>query len=540
MPNYDLAVGASGIIRINDTGSTIHLQIYQSDPVTSGNISWSANLNGAKSGSMFWGGPGWRTVLSQNVTTNQTVSFTLNPTGTFGFGNGGTRTATITRVTVPPAPNMGAFSPNPDQITSTGMRVRFSSTGTGNSPIIEWELQRARNAAFTVDASIHVSSGTTVFTDMSPGQQWFFRARGRNALGRGAWSGTSNATTLNVPGTPGPVTVSNVTATTADITCVNPASNGGASISGREIQISTVEDFSTVAFTHFSAPLLYNKTGLTRNTQYYVRHRTQNAVGYSGPSPVTSFHTLGTPPTAPTGYVVTNIAATSASVSLGSIADNGGATPSQARVKVSTTASDIGLVDTVTTTSWSPVQLTDLTKGSTYYVAQAAFNTAVNGGWGPYGAWVPFTTRSDVPNAPVLSLDSTVGDTATLSWTAPSDLSGSIIYSYTLRVSDDPGQIVNVRNFSTAAGILTRIVDALAEGKTYYATVWTETDKGTGSRSETLSFQLAGGGSSSGLWLDVAGVPKFCEVWLDVAGVPKLCEVWISDPTGTPRLAISG
>ena len=539
MPNYDLAVGNSGIIRINDTGTTINLQIYQSDPATTGNISWSASLNGAKSGSMFWGGPGWWTVLSQSVTTDQTVSFTLNPTGTFGFGSGGTRTASITRVTVPPAPNMAAFSPNPDQLTSTGMRVRFSSTGTGNSPIIEWQLQRARNNTFTTDASNHVSSGTTVFTDMSPGQQWFFRARGRNALGWGAWSGTSNATTLNVPGTPGPATVSNITATTADITCVNPASNGGASISGREIQISVVEDFSTVAFSHFSVPLLYSKTGLTRNTQYYVRHRTQNAVGYGGWSPTTSFHTPGTPPTAPTGYVATNIASTSAFVSLGSISDNGGISPSQARVKVSTTASDAGLVDTVTS-SWSPVQLTGLTKGTTYYVAQAAFNTALNGGWGPYGSWVSFSTRSDVPNAPVLSLDSTAGDTATISWTTPSDLNGSTIHSYSLRVSDDQGQIVNVRNFSTAAGVLVKIVDLLVEGKTYYATVWAETDKGAGSRSEHLSFQLAGSGSSSGLWLDVSGTPKFCEVWLDVAGTPKLCEVWISDPTGTPRLAVSG
>ena len=47
MPNYDLAVGNSGIIRINDTGTTINLQIYQSDPSTTDNISWSASLNGA-------------------------------------------------------------------------------------------------------------------------------------------------------------------------------------------------------------------------------------------------------------------------------------------------------------------------------------------------------------------------------------------------------------------------------------------------------------------------------------------------------------
>jgi len=64
------------------------------------------------------------------------------------------------------------------------------------------------------------------------------------------------------------------------------------------------------------------------------------------------------------------------------------------------------------------------------------------------------------------------------------------------------------------------------------------TSNGLGSSSAVVSFATTGGGGvTSGIWLDVAGVPKFSEVWLDVAGVPKLCEVWL-DVAGVPKMLV--
>lgn len=95
-------------------------------------------------------------------------------------------------LTTPPAPTML----QPDQVTNTGMRVRFSGNGDGGSGIVGWELWRATDAAFTQNVSSVVSSGTTVYTDESPGITYFYKSRGRNAIGLGAFSGVVSQSTL--------------------------------------------------------------------------------------------------------------------------------------------------------------------------------------------------------------------------------------------------------------------------------------------------------------------------------------------------------
>lgn len=85
---------------------------------------------------------------------------------------------------VPPAPTPIGI----DQVTGTSLRYRFSSAGTGGSPILEWQAQRASDEDFTTDVQTVASSGTTTFTGLTPGLAWSARARGRNAVGWGPWS----------------------------------------------------------------------------------------------------------------------------------------------------------------------------------------------------------------------------------------------------------------------------------------------------------------------------------------------------------------
>ncbi|QJD51776.1 minor tail protein [Microbacterium phage Ashton] len=373
-----------------------------------------------------------------------------------------------------------------------------------------------------------------VRSGLTPHKTYYFTSNTRARTGNYAGSGV--LTVHARPSKPSPPEVSSKTSTSLNLTTAAPSYVGGG-LTQRETQLSLDGTFATVlqTSTHLTAPVFND---LTRVQPYKLRTRVHNGVNWSDWSDVATINTPGTPPTAPTGYTVYDIASTSAKVSLGSIADNGGAVPTQARVKVSTTQSDAGLIKTVTTPSWSPTRITGLTENTQYYVSEAAYNAVENGGWGPYGAWVPLKTTNLVPNGPVLSLDSASGNFVTLEWVAPTDLNGATIANYKLRVGSNEALTANVQEFTVPADTFSQVVTGLTPASNYWAEVWTETDKGRGSGSALLAFSTTGGGgSTSGLWLNIAGVNTFCEVWYSGAdGVPKLCEVWHSGADGTPKL----
>ncbi|QPL14188.1 minor tail protein [Microbacterium phage Atraxi] len=374
---------------------------------------------------------------------------------------------------------------------------------------------------------------SVVQSGLTPHKTYYFQGavKGRD----GDIFGSGVLTVHARPNKPSPPEVSSKTATSLNLTAAAPTYVGGG-ITARETQIS-LDNFQTAlqTSTHLTAPSF---TNLSRVQPYKVRTKVQNAEGWSDWSEIVTIPTPGTPPTAPTGYVVYDIASTSAKVSLGSISDNGGAVPSNVRVKVSTTQSDTGLIKTVVGGSWNPVRLTGLTENVQYYVAEAAYNSVESGGWGAYGAWVPLKTLNTVPNGPVLLLDSASGTFATLEWLVPTDLNGAVIANYKLRVGSNEALTANVQEFTLPATTLSQVVTGLATATNYWAEVWTETDKGRGSGSALLAFSTTGGsGSASGVWLSIAGVPTFCEVWYSGAdGVPKLCEVWHSGADGVPKL----
>lgn len=111
-------------------------------------------------------------------------------TDTSAAGAGGL-TQYVTIASAPPAPTSVGFS----NTTTTTSMYQFSSTGDGGSPIIRWEFQLATNPSFT-GARLFTSTGTTNITGLLPGTTYYARARGVNAVGPGAWSGTSQTTTL--------------------------------------------------------------------------------------------------------------------------------------------------------------------------------------------------------------------------------------------------------------------------------------------------------------------------------------------------------
>lgn len=460
------------------------------------------------------------------------VSASLS-TGTASVGSpSGSGTMTMTRIPkAPGAPGIGATT----EITATSFKQTFSMpSDNGGSAVLDYTYQLSKVSTFaTIDETGTTVSSPRSFLGKTRGTDYWFRIRARNAIGDGAWSASKKITTLHtVPDRPNAPTVSEITQTSAKATVVDP-SYVGAGVLERRIQLRLGTDVVQT-----SSELSTTFASLIRVRDYTVRFSVRNAVGWSEWSPDRPFTTLGGPPSAPTGYVPVEIASTSVMITTGSLSDNGGLAPSRVRVKVSATASDAGLLRTETAPQWAPVRLSGLLAGTGYWVAQAAYNAAPGGGWGPYGAWVPVTTRADVPSGPELSVSEVDGTVATLAWTAPTDLHGSTITSYRVLVDTNETLSSNPRTVVSPANATGQVIDGLDDNKTYYALVWAESDKGRGSISNVVSFSTGSASESdSGIWIDVDGVPKFAEVWIDVDGVPKLCEVWI-DVDGTPRKAV--
>ncbi|WVX89576.1 minor tail protein [Microbacterium phage HitchHiker] len=415
----------------------------------------------------------------------------------------------------------------------------FDSTdwglGTTSAPAHQLQRSEQSNMASPFATTYPSSSGGAAHavaqTGLVPFKSYYFRNAHRARTGNWAYSGV-----LAVHSRPGEApapTVSSKTSSSISVSAGYPSYVGGG-ILERQTQISRNNFVDIVGSTNANFNISFSP--LPRTTLHQIRTRVRNAEGWSDWSETLTVMTEGTPPSAPVGLAAYEIASTSFRLGLGTISDNGGAVPTQVRVKISTTASDAGLIRTDTYPQWYAPRITGLTKNTTYYVSQAAFNSVEGGGWGPYSGWMGVKTLANVPNAPALSAQSVTASSATLQWVAPTDLGGATITGYRIRIGSNRSLTANAREFLTAANVLTQVFTDLSG--TYYAEVWTETSNGRGSSSPLLTFTTTGGGATSGVWFSGAdGIPRFAETWFSGAdGVPRLAEVWFSGADGVPRL----
>lgn len=197
MVDYTKPTGTTGTMYIRDLGVEVQFLIRSGQSATNvGNLPWSGIVNGVGVGGGF-GYPSGNPLVyvsSWNVTYNQSVRFSIANSGTQGLGGPTDFWQSIPRSTVPPAPTQPQFS----LITSTTVRVTFSSNGTGGSAITSWELRFGPDGGTILSPqnwSI-TSSGTSDITDLTPGSYYAAWARGKNANGAGAWSSGNSFFTL--------------------------------------------------------------------------------------------------------------------------------------------------------------------------------------------------------------------------------------------------------------------------------------------------------------------------------------------------------
>lgn len=421
--------------------------------------------------------------------------------------------------TVPPAPSPIGL----DNITNTGMRYRFSSGGNGGSSIIRWEVQYSKNSNFSGATTVSVSTGSYTASGLTPRTTYYFRARGVNANGNGSWSAARSDATLDVPGVP-TVVIDGRTPRTIAVAVVPPSYTGGG-ITARQTQLSKSSNFSTVLST--STVVQPTFTGLDRATPYYVRSRVQNSTGWSAWTSGTVALTTLELPSAPSGYGISDLASTTAYVTLPLVIDNGGSAIVFTRVELNTVTSPTGAT-VFTEGSFSEVFLSGLTAGTAYFVRMAVANVGEGGGWGPYGPWVAFTTRDDVPTPPLsLSASVTGNTTATVSWLAPASLMGAEHQGYLLRLSTSQSFGVGVQEIVLLDTDVTTPLTGLQPGTRYYVQIRAESSNGPGSYSTIVTFVTTGTAPvAQSLWYRLAGQWRPGFLRIRVGGVWKPGTLW--------------
>lgn len=456
-------------------------------------------------------------------TADATVSFQAKAQNYTGYPS---HTISITvpeKQTAPPAPVIRSTSP--DQITDDSMRVQFDSQGDGGSPVTKWELQYSKSSSFTSPTTV-ASSGTSTVTGLTSKTTYYFRARGINAIGTGAWSAAKSATTHGVPGG---VTHDVNEASLDHDSCqvfYTTTSTGGSAITNFELQLSKSSSFSSIIQTVTGTGPLSSMTwtNLSRVTTYYNRVRLKNVYGW-GPYTSVSFTTTGQTPSAPSDYTASDVASTTAYFTLPAVSDNGGLELTSWQYKLNTVASDTGAITSAISSEYIAPFLQDLTPGTTYFFKMLVRNSL---GASPYGPWVEFTTRSDVPTPPTSVQTSLITETtARVSWAAPADHLGSALWGYTLRLAQNKAFAKGLLEYTSDSDVTTQDLTGLLPGTNYYAQVNAISANGPGSRSAIVSFKTLGTAPApQDVWLRLAGAWKGGSMWLRVSGVWKPITLW--------------
>ena len=418
--------------------------------------------------------------------------------------------------------------PNAGTITTNSVALSWANGARGHADTDQVLLRRFDGATTTgAYGDFILGAGVASYTNtgLPRGTTYTYVVYNHNSDGYSSPSAGRTVTTLHtVPDKPPTPTAGTITKDSIVVGAANPTYVGAAATS-REVQLSTDNTFATVVATD-TVLATGNRTfsSLTRYTQYYVRQRITNAIGVSEWSDILAVRTLADVPTAPTSYNATDIAATTAYSSQPVVSDNGNAPLNDVRWQIATTQNTGAAV--VTLGRFGYPFLSGLTANTLYWYRLAVANVQ---GWSGYGPWVSFTTKSNVP-VPVGSAAAvqTGNTTGNATWTAPSNLNGSVLSGYTIRIAPNRDFGSGAQTYTVGSGVLSKAFDGLQPGTQYFVQIWSNTNNGFGSYSQILTFTTTGTApGATPFWVRVSGVWKPGVVWVRVGGVWKQGTPWV-------------
>lgn len=477
--------------------------------------SWNqVRPSGAWSGSVTIANGPWTAGHNTNGSKVMAVSASMNASSVpDSYGPGSTMTVsgnlTLTDFArVPTAPPQATVS----NITATGAKLDWgASTFYGTGPDYGRYLSTASDFSSMVTSAWMGNVRTVTYTILERGTTYYHRNRAKDSEGTGAYGPTRSFTTLHTkPDQPELLLISK-TSTSVWLNSI-AAAYQGAGITDRETQLSLSDTFDTVLQSKDVEDPSF--TGLSRGTAHYARYRTKNAIGWSDWSATLTVVTDLDPPSAPTGYGVTDLASTTAYTSTPAVADNGGGSLTNVEIQLNTTATATGAT-TLTRGKYAPIFISGRTAATVYWFRMRVANA---GGFGAWGEWVSFTTKGDVPSPPTSVAVGSIGDTtASVSWGAPASLNGTTVTTYTVRVSTtDTFAAASVQTVAASPLALT----GLLPGTPHYVQVWSNSPNGVGSYSGIVSFTTTGVAPAPAVrWKRIAGVWKSGVWWKKIPGL---------------------
>ena len=360
-------------------------------------------------------------------------------------GNGGTDTITVmitlTDVDEPPgrpaAPSVTATAGS-----STSLDVTWTAPENTGPAITSYDLQyrQGSSGAFTVGPQ-DVTGTSAVIGSLAPGTSHQVQVRATNADGDGYWSFSGTGQTgTSVPGAPTSLSATASGSTQINLSWTAPASDGGSSITGYKIEVSSDggSSWSDHVADTTSATTTYPHTGLSAGTTRHYRVSAINTNGAGRPSNVDGTTAGTTVPGAPTGLSARVRRGTRISLRWTTPASDGGSPITGYRIEVSSNGGS-SWTNLVADTTSANITYSDtgLPGGTTRHYRVSAINT--NGAGTPSNV-DDATTASSVPGAPTsLSAKASGSTQINLTWTAPASDGGFAITAYRIEVSSDGG-----------------------------------------------------------------------------------------------------
>ena len=348
---------------------------------------------------------------------------------------------TVSRVPGPPT-GLVARATGTTTITLTWRSPTSGTAGPITGYLIE-VANRSTGPWTVLEGDTRSRSTTYVHRNLPAGTTRYYRVSGINTAGSGRLSNVADATT-EAAAPPAPTNLRAVPSGPGGsrallLTWTRPSHDGGSSITGYRIEVSTTgfSGWTALVANTGSRTTRYEHPNLTPGTTRHYRVAAINALGRGGFSNVATGATNAAPPDAPRSLRVTAEGPNSISLTWEPPLNTGGARIIGYRIWRSGSAQGAFLPiqsNTGTTTTFLD---TNLLPATTYHYQVAALNSV---GVGQRSPAASTTTHAAVPGAPAGLTARAVGTSRIeLSWRPPTNTGGARILGYRIEVSRDGG-----------------------------------------------------------------------------------------------------
>lgn len=329
-------------------------------------------------------------VIVTGLTNGTSYSVKLRSVNVRGAGAASTA-MTGTPIWAPGAPSLTSVSGANQTLT-----LYFGApTDTGGSTVTNYAYSTDGGTTWVTRSPASISRPLTI-SALTNGTAYNVMVRGINAYGQGTASNSIGAKPATVPGAP---TITSVTGTNTSLTVAftAPSDDGGEAVSSYEYSIDNGQVWKTRSPLSSATPLVIS--GLTNATDYTVKLR---AVNVQGPG-AESTGNVGRPAGAPNAPTISGITSMNGGLSVAYVAgsDNG------ATITNFEYSTDNGVTWETRSpaSSASPLEISNLTNGTSYRVKIRAINSQGSGVESAATTAVPATTPSATTIDSVSPLD---------------------------------------------------------------------------------------------------------------------------------------